>query len=833
MVRNTRNSRRGATLVLVVMCLIPLVAFVALSIDLGLLAAARTQITDAADAAAMAGARALNGNTASGANNNYAAVLPTAQQALTANKVLNTALSNSQLTVNIGRYTYNTSTQQFEGLFPGPSTENWSLVQATVSCNVNDSMSFSKLFNFTVPNLQATASAAHRPRDVAIILDFSGSMRFASLAATPYSGGSRTTNNPDTVYPTYGQYSVAGGSLRSSGSSAPYDDANITTTTSDGRGPIVNDFYTSATGGQAFTAAPSSYDATPAGDKWLKTNKNAGSSWAQTLAQILNISSPTNSTIDTTFENNGYNAWGMSGGQFNRYTTGPGYYGKTFFIWPPDPSDGSDGVSNDWRERYFDYPGTTTGMDDNSRLWDTSGNWLAPSSTTYQIDYAAILNFIKNIGPNPFPSRLQAGRILYYDAIPDTINTSSWPPSDLNQRFWKDYIDYVLGVIQEGSSYTTLGGYAGYGADYTWGTIKITAKSSLAGVKKKADKPYMHYGDNPKRPLLRFWFGPLTMVDFLGNYNMWYHANVNPDCSRFCWWPGTCREAPMYACKLGIRAALTDINNNHPNDLVSLIYFSVPKSSSSDTSATRFNRVRVPLGRDYDKMQEALWYPPATIGNANATVRPYDANNLEVPRAMGGTCYSYPLMLAYNQFSSNASLKTYNASGLTGDAGGNGRRGAQKLVIFETDGAPNTLASAGLTNNGSGNSYYNIRINGTGGEFPTGISGTTDNSSTIRAQIYGLCTQLAAADTASPPGYSSGAKKLKIHCIGFGPVFDSSSASAAACIETLNQMQIIGNVNDGMPSYKIINGTESQVITKLQQAFTKIMQDFVQVTLIQ
>ena len=29
---------------------------------------------------------------------------------------------------------------------------------------------------------------------------------------------------------------------------------------------------------------------------------------------------------------------------------------------------------------------------------------------------------------------------------------------------------------------------------------------------------YMEYDDNPKRPKLHFWFGPMTMVDFLGNY---------------------------------------------------------------------------------------------------------------------------------------------------------------------------------------------------------------------------------------------------------------------------------------------------------------------------
>ncbi len=291
----------------------------------------------------------------------------------------------------------------------------------------------------------------------------------------------------------------------------------------------------------------------------------------------------------------------------------------------------------------------------------------------------------------------------------------------------------------------------------------------------------------------------------------------------------------MYACKLGIRSALTDVSNNHPNDSLAMIMFSVPKDAADD-DGNRFNRVRVPLGRDYTSMQESLWYPPATIGNSSATVRPYDSNNIEVPRAMGGTCYSYPLMLAYNQFSGNVSLQTYNPGGATGDAGGNGRKGAQKIVIFETDGAPNTLASATFTNSGTNNSYYRVRYNSSSpgsSDFPTSVSGTTDNSSSVRTQIYSICNQICALETASPPGFSTNSKKVLIHCIGFGPAFEAGSASASANTATLNQMQIIGSVTDGMPSYKIVTGTESQVITKLQQAITKIMQDGVQVSLIQ
>ncbi|HET6883680.1 MAG TPA: Tad domain-containing protein, partial [Pirellulales bacterium] len=95
--RTKRNRRDGNILVLTVVFLIPLVAFLALAIDIGLLAMARTQCQDASDLAALAGVRTLNGTTANGANNNYSAVTPAAQQAATANKVLWSTLQSSQV----------------------------------------------------------------------------------------------------------------------------------------------------------------------------------------------------------------------------------------------------------------------------------------------------------------------------------------------------------------------------------------------------------------------------------------------------------------------------------------------------------------------------------------------------------------------------------------------------------------------------------------------------------------------------------------------------------------------------------------------------------------
>ena len=111
-----RGRRRGTVLVLFVVAMIPIVAFMAFAIDVGMLTVAQTQLRDAADAAALAGCRALNGNSAN--NNNYSGVAPAAQTALTANDILGNSLQTSQLTLNIGHYAYNSTAQQFQGSFP-------------------------------------------------------------------------------------------------------------------------------------------------------------------------------------------------------------------------------------------------------------------------------------------------------------------------------------------------------------------------------------------------------------------------------------------------------------------------------------------------------------------------------------------------------------------------------------------------------------------------------------------------------------------------------------------------------------------------------------------
>ena len=65
---------------------------------------------------------------------------------------------------------------------------------------------------------------------------------------------------------------------------------------------------------------------------------------------------------------------------------------------------------------------------------------------------------------------MQAGRILYYSAIPSTIDTSNYPVTDPNQRFWKEYIDYVLGLYQTSSNnYDVITPMTGYGDEMRHG----------------------------------------------------------------------------------------------------------------------------------------------------------------------------------------------------------------------------------------------------------------------------------------------------------------------------------------------------------------------------
>jgi hypothetical protein len=127
--------------------------------------------------------------------------------------------------------------------------------------------------------------------------------------------------------------------------------------------------------------------------------------------------------------------------------------------------------------------------------------------------------------------------------------------------------------------------------------------------------------------------------------------------------------------------------------------------------------------------------------------------------------------------------------------------------------------------------YYPIRYNAAntaGSQYPS-VSYTGDNASTVLSQIYGVIDQMTTA-------YSTPRKPFRLHTIGFGPVFDSGSANRSTCLSTLQNMQYHGNAqtnpSTALDPFKIVTGTDAQMISALQTAITKIMQGSIQVVLL-
>src|SRR5262249_23703405 len=129
------------------------------------------------------------------------------------------SFTSGDITVDMGAYVYvyNDSNPAAEGFvlqFPKTTaSEPYDAVRSTISYQGN--WSFGKVFGTSGFNTQAQAMAAHRPRDVMIIMDLSGSMKFQSLVGYPTFGARTQSMNPDTVFPQFGHYSnVAAAALQ-------------------------------------------------------------------------------------------------------------------------------------------------------------------------------------------------------------------------------------------------------------------------------------------------------------------------------------------------------------------------------------------------------------------------------------------------------------------------------------------------------------------------------------------------------------------------------------------------------------------------------------------
>jgi Flp pilus assembly protein TadG len=1026
MMRHNRvRARRGAVLPILAICLVSLMGFLALAIDIGMMAVARNQAQNAADGAALAGARALNGR--SSMNFNVSGALAQATTTATSNSILNSPITNAQLsTLQAGIYQYNPSAGRFQAVFGAAPTGTQSYGCVQVSILTQQPTVFAKVMGVNSMTIGATATAAHRPTDVALILDFSGSMGYSSQFNYYYT--QCQSLNPDANFPQFGPYSVFAGpgmvqNFSSPGSSPTnlmtytpptpmqrvfayvdsngylYAPSNLTVSTPAGP-PIVNNFlladqvtnafvnpgaFPSFTNVNVTGASNPTYVVTPAPATFVSDYASgfvgdpfplaygvalaAGSvptpsQYAQCVADVLGISRPsaTNyATVCPLWEANGYDftytnatkgtasTAGITGVQkpaaqrFQGFTMGPGYWGKTFYMWPPDPRTpvgtiGSAGyVAGDWRQRFFlPTAGTSQNMQDNSVFWSSSGAWNSQNLTgspAYMIDYDAVLAWLTS-GPQTLPPSLCAGRVVYYSSIPTTIPVSQSTglissSATPDQAFWKDYIDYVLGAgkwtnsntmygAQTDNSNTGAGSTLYYNNPATTGLpAQITPRSSLTGTNytvigaTKAAPivvttsaslglatgntftvtiagvagntaangtftatvtgsttfslngtagngvytaggtatviPYMHYADTPVHPRMQFWFGPLSMLGYLND----------PVNGNWNWHPGTCYEAQSWQLKVGINAAITDMQNNHPNNLASVIFYS---------GSNGYSTARVNMSVNFTDMRNCLFFPYpllSSLSNSSSTIRPYgtgaisssnpagvyDTSDTVIPNAGTETGPQMGLMAAFNQFS--------NATDATTGVTYTGRQTASKIVIFETDGIPNMSCSGTLMGSGPAGGYYYGNI---------GNSSWSGDSTEINfPPKIGACAvvqQIVAPTTASPPGYSTARNPAYVHAIAFGDLFEPTSTSpeTPAALQFLAAVQCYGNTstwpggpvpapgtmaawfNDSLSTatyytgpqpYKIINGNYNTRIANIGTCIQNIMQSGIEVVLIQ
>jgi hypothetical protein len=835
-----------------------------------------------------------------------------------------------------------------------------------------------RVFGITSMPSGAQATAVYRPRDVAFVLDMTGSMKFSSTFNT---GITTSTNNyqglnPDTMVPTYGHYIgnqsfiVATQNLTdSSGEAIPrnnytiatpagppiitnfyFDPTNISTpttpafplSTNGSGGPnLLNAFqrwnppvvtagnsstYTGATynfsGYNAFDLgtgaspmgplpAPDTFGtmtdgvATYVGDRMRRSN-GALDKTTTDWTTGNNVAAPTDVVLlgytalpagfatgwtnfrDPVWETYGYDldivkyrtARGSGGpmnpatylatnglgvlsnilvataDQFKGYSMGPGYWGKTFFRWPPDPRyGGGTGTPNplslsstnpaqdtngnwlcDWRQRFFfntsggslnpqgqNRTGTTT-YPVNAAIMNTgtSGMTISLSGGSTQVNYAAILQWLKT-GPQTLPPNLRAGRVLYYSSIPSDVNITGTTTQDLDKAFWKNYIDFVLGI----NNYTS--GSNLYGTSDSWSvapaSIYTGAMGSYTFSWETAPKlPYMCYTDSPLRPRLHMWFGPLSMVAFLVQVGNSYN-----------WNPGTSYEAHDWQLKAGMNSVIADVKSNHPNDYLGLVYFSSVFSPPGG--------IRVALSQNYTALQNALFYPKSMFPYVNATpmnvtqeLRPYTNTSLtgyntnDIPNAGGSTDPNTGLAWAFN------ALSPSTVSAATALGTGVGRRGAQKIIIFETDGVPNSYTSVTFNKMGF-NSYYSF------GGYTFGSNGDAtsiqDAYNVIQQIVKPMATTSVTSGTGADSGLSLGNAPALVFPIAFGDLFDPNLSPNATFAPTalafLGQCAQYGKTQSTttLPSTYVITGTYSNRITNLRNAMQQIFQSGVSVALIQ
>lgn len=558
----------------------------------------------------------------------------------------------------------------------------------------------------------------------------------------------------------------------------------------------------------------------------------------------------------------------VTAGKFQGYSMGPAYWGKTFFMWPPDPRP-----SKDWRQLYFFRSDGTAFSADNTAPAPTPGTYDAaydaqPSTNTtmqsmnetlfssgvgrtlqiagspyYTVNYAAILNWIKS-GPQVFPPNLRAGHVRYYSSIPSDVNTGTGTTDQIaDKRFWKAYIDYVLDTQKvitnpQKPEYTNghlLAGIEGVGWPESSSGSAVTPAYLTgeltgfyaSGMTQRDPRPYLGYTDNPSRPRMHFWFGPITMMGFIDSKGAL---------------AGTTHQAQCWQLKAGVSSALNDIQANHPNDMLGMAFF-----TTSGSTGSSYTVPMVAMGQDWANLQNALFFPKSLLGSGSggmlntpsaevsATSNPaiFDSSMnytgySNVPNSQNSTDPNSGLAMAFNLLAPSQYVTATVPGGTPLPAARRGRRGASKIVVFETDGVPN--ATQGYTFNKYGyDSYYAYTSAGVGATLTTASNAAT-------AVVDQMEVTMASTNTSGTnSGLSLPSAPCRVYAIGFGDIFSTTAGPTAAnfLLSIQQHGQTSAASDTAIPSYQIITGSYTTRITNLKTALERICQSGVQVTLVQ
>ncbi len=161
--RSSRRRRKGAIAVLAAFAMVIMVAMLALSMDVGGMSSVRTDLQTAADAGALAGAGELYGGQKS--------AKAVARQYVMMNASTRPGVTDKDIKTEITVGHWDAGLRSF--------TKDQLPLNAVnvVADRTNMPMFFGKMFNQNAYDVRASAIAAYQPRDIMLVLDYSGSMR--------------------------------------------------------------------------------------------------------------------------------------------------------------------------------------------------------------------------------------------------------------------------------------------------------------------------------------------------------------------------------------------------------------------------------------------------------------------------------------------------------------------------------------------------------------------------------------------------------------------------------------------------------------------------------